>query len=44
MAQILEYLMNEFLDGEKARLGGMGVLSSARKLLVHFFRQIITTI
>jgi len=37
MAQILEYLMNEFLDGEKARLGGMGVLSSARKLLVHFF-------
>jgi hypothetical protein len=38
MAQILEYLMNEFLDGKEARLGGMGVVSfSARKLFVHFF-------
>ena len=38
MTEILEYLVNEFLDGEKARLGGMGLVSfSDRKLLVHFF-------
>jgi len=27
MAQNPEYPLNEFLDGEKARLGGLGVLS-----------------
>lgn len=37
MAQILEYPVNEFLDGEKAWLGGLEVLSfSDQKLNVHF--------
>jgi len=45
MTEILEYLVNEFLDGEKARLGGMGLVSfSDRKLLVHFFCRIISII
>jgi hypothetical protein len=46
MAEILEYLMNENLDGRKARLTGLGVVSfSERKLHVQlFFCRTITTI